>query len=524
MTPDYILRLFRPSVGLALHRVFLLYIFCILLLLSFCKSRFIINFVLAVFFLITTAQMMHLGYFGAFIMPDDILKITTEYRDILETAVVERQKFYKVALIVLPPYAAIFFIFNYIFKSFKNIKGVSAVILSFFLLIPWRGYDIQKRAYFWPDEGRFILQNSLNALSGLAHLNFYKEGVADCIMKHFNRVSVRQMGNPKAKNIVLIIGESCRFDHFSLFGYYRKTTPLLDNLAAQDKRFIYKKGLSLAAATESFFGLFFNLVREPGVTHQFKTKDTNLWRMAKNQGYETFWISMQDSHLMRDTNSQDLDYIFTKENTIQNSVTEEKSIEEFKNIKLAERNFIMLHQKAVHSPYTKNYEHRPDHKIFNDHSTDRQASTINEYDNAIHYNDEILHTLISEIRKRFNDEVYIFFISDHGEHLGENGLYGHVILTQQVAQVPFFFYNVVNDSQLQQKIEHKEWVHQYDLGVILANLMGYEIDNPNYVSNRYYLHGNNFYGDNTFMDVVIDGNKVTIGPETKIVSTEFCGK
>ena len=53
-----------------------------------------------------------------------------------------------------------------------------------------------------------------------------------------------------------------------------------------------------------------------------------------------------------------------------------------------------------------------------------QEELINAYDNTILYTDFIVNSLI-EILKKDNLNSFLVYASDHGESLGENGLYLH---------------------------------------------------------------------------------------------------
>ena len=51
---------------------------------------------------------------------------------------------------------------------------------------------------------------------------------------------------------------------------------------------------------------------------------------------------------------------------------------------------------------------------------------VNAYDNALLYTDHVLATLIGKLQARAKDvDVAMLYVSDHGESLGEHGLYLH---------------------------------------------------------------------------------------------------
>ena len=92
---------------------------------------------------------------------------------------------------------------------------------------------------------------------------------------------------------------------------------------------------------------------------------------------------------------------------------------------------IVLHQMGNHGPaYFKRYpkafeKFKPVCKT-NQLETCSQEEISNAYDNAILYSDYFLAKSINFLKKyTTNFDTSLIYISDHGESLGENGLYLH---------------------------------------------------------------------------------------------------
>lgn len=96
-------------------------------------------------------------------------------------------------------------------------------------------------------------------------------------------------------SILLIVGESLRFDHMSAFSNYpRKTTPKLDAFLNEhpDETFLFERHLPNAAATFwATTGIF--LGRYPGPNRKSLREAPAIWQYAKSVGYSTFIVTSQ---------------------------------------------------------------------------------------------------------------------------------------------------------------------------------------------------------------------------------------
>ena len=92
---------------------------------------------------------------------------------------------------------------------------------------------------------------------------------------------------------------------------------------------------------------------------------------------------------------------------------------------------IVLHQMGNHGPaYSRRYP--PEFERFkpachnNDISRCKDEEIVNAYDNAILYSDWFLVQVINLLRANSSQfEVAMLYVSDHGESLGERGIYLH---------------------------------------------------------------------------------------------------
>jgi lipid A ethanolaminephosphotransferase len=94
-----------------------------------------------------------------------------------------------------------------------------------------------------------------------------------------------------------------------------------------------------------------------------------------------------------------------------------------------EKVFLLLHLRGSHGP---NYadrspkEFRPFTPACDDHVTKCSLETLtNSYDNSTAFTDQVLANLATKIAQRQNLDAAILYLSDHGQSLGEDGLYMH---------------------------------------------------------------------------------------------------
>jgi lipid A ethanolaminephosphotransferase len=91
---------------------------------------------------------------------------------------------------------------------------------------------------------------------------------------------------------------------------------------------------------------------------------------------------------------------------------------------------IVLHQMGNHGPayykrYTKEYEKFKPVCKTNQLEQCKKEEIANGYDNALLYSDMFLAKTI-DFAKKYNDkDVAVLYMADHGESLGENGIYLH---------------------------------------------------------------------------------------------------
>jgi len=169
----------------------------------------------------------------------------------------------------------------------------------------------------------------------------------------FKQSAPSKIGQGSVQNIVLIMGESESAAHLKLFGYGRETSPFLTQLSQAEFKPIVKQSYSAALMTAVSLPSFFNAIPHANGYEQISSGDTNMFRLAKEQGYETYFYSAQAENEMAILNLIGKKWI---DHLIQptqlgygngDNMPDEKLLPLFDKINLQQgKHFIVLHQRG----------------------------------------------------------------------------------------------------------------------------------------------------------------------------------
>ncbi|RDU61103.1 phosphoethanolamine transferase [Helicobacter marmotae] len=140
---------------------------------------------------------------------------------------------------------------------------------------------------------------------------------------------------------------------------------------------------------------------------------------------------------------------------------------------------IVVHLQGSHGPtYYKRY---PDEfRLFtptcdtNELQKCTKEQLVNTYDNTIAYSDYVIAQLIKMLEDKVGFRASLLYISDHGESLGENGIYLHAmpyfLAPKEQTHVPLLFYS--NDGELMRVAKARKDYH-FSHDFIFSSLLGY---------------------------------------------------
>ena len=246
----------------------------------------------------------------------------------------------------------------------------------------------------------------------------------------------------KKKLVVFILGETARAQNFSLSGYDVPTNPLLSN--RNDIVFL-NNFASCGTATAISVPCMFSKFGRNDWSEEKESYENVVDVLAKT-GVRVIW---------RDNNSGGDKALAKRISDVVKyggKVFDDVLLNDFQtNLdKAYEDTFVVLHQEGSHGPtYFKRY---PDAFKKFAPTCDTQEldkcsheQIVNTYNNTILYTDYIIDKTINLLKA--NEDKYettLIYISDHGESLGENGVYLHglpyMIAPENQKHVPALFY------------------------------------------------------------------------------------
>jgi len=238
--------------------------------------------------------------------------------------------------------------------------------------------------------------------------------------------------NSKRKIIIVVVGEAARANRFSLNGYTNDTNPLLKQENIINFSSMYSCGTSTAHSVPCMFSVY-------------DRKDYSYKKGISTENViDVINRTKKVDILWRDNNSDSKgvalrvdyeDYRSPKNNTMCEGECRDEGmlvgLDERINDAQGKDVLIILHQMGNHGPayykrYPKEFEKFTPVCKTNQIEKCSQEEVSNAYDNAILYTDYFLSKVINFLKgySKQNDTAMIY-MSDHGESLGEGGVYLH---------------------------------------------------------------------------------------------------
>ena len=245
-------------------------------------------------------------------------------------------------------------------------------------------------------------------------------------------LDAKKIPDTKRKLTIVVVGEAARANRFSLNGYERQTNPLLQNEDIVNFSNLFACGTSTAISVPCMFSI---LERSNYSDKEAKSTE-NVIDILKRSGINVLWRDNNSDSKGVALRVQYEDFRTTQNNTMCDEECRDEGmlvgLQEYINTQKGDV-LIVLHQMGNHGPaYYKRYP-----KAFEKFTPTCKTNQVeqctkeeigNAYDNAILYTDYFLTQTIAFLKT--NDEKFktaLIYMADHGESLGEKGLYLHGI-------------------------------------------------------------------------------------------------
>jgi len=233
----------------------------------------------------------------------------------------------------------------------------------------------------------------------------------------------------KPRIMVVVLGETARSDHFSVNGYSRDTTPRIEQLAANGGVFSYNEATSCGTATAISVPCMFSFYNADNYDSAARNT-SNVLDVLQTAGIKVTWVE----------NNSGCKNVCDRVDTIMMAEADCGPDGCFDSDMLGELSawmngidrdaIIVLHQMGSHGPA---YFARSPHEFKQflpecetpELTACRREEIVNAYDNSLIVTDHLIAEVIEQVQNDSYVEASVIYVSDHGESLGDNGVYLH---------------------------------------------------------------------------------------------------
>ena len=251
----------------------------------------------------------------------------------------------------------------------------------------------------------------------------------------------------KKNLVILVVGEAARAVNFSLNGYPKETNPRL----SKEKIFNFSNTYSCGTATAASVPCMFSHFNRDNYSRDKADHNENLLDVLTHAGIKVLWRDNNSGckGVCERVETENMEHLHIPGFCGGEECFDMVMLDNLQNYvdKLDSDALIVLHQKGSHGP---GYflRHPAEFSTFSPECTTNQLQecTQDEVTNA--YNDTLLYTdyflaqvigFLQDNGKEFNTAM--IYMSDHGESLGENGIYLHglpyFIAPNEQKHIPF---------------------------------------------------------------------------------------
>jgi lipid A ethanolaminephosphotransferase len=231
--------------------------------------------------------------------------------------------------------------------------------------------------------------------------------------------------------VVLVVGETVRADHLGLNGYSRDTTPLLSKM---ERLISFSQISACGTSTAVSVPCMFSYLGHDNLDVDRARNSENVLDVLSEAGIKVLWRDNNSDSKGVAKRIKSEDFRHPDNNPVCDEECRDigmlSGLQEYIDSTPGDK-LIVLHQMGNHGPayykrYPKDFEVYTPTCQSNELSECSDEEVINAYDNALRYTDYFLSEVIALLKRNTpRYETSMVYVSDHGESLGEKGIYLH---------------------------------------------------------------------------------------------------
>ncbi len=296
------------------------------------------------------------------------------------------------------------------------------------------------------------------------------------------------LAQQKKTVLVLVVGEASRAENYSLNGYDRETNPELKKQNVINFPQASSCGTETAVSVPCMFSWMPRKKYDADLAHH----QEGLMDVLGHAGVNLLWRDNDGgckgacNRIPHTDMTQWKLQQFCKDNSCIDDVNLWRLDDMLDGVK--QDTVLVIHLMGSHGPayyqrYPAQYRHFTPTCDTNEIQDCTHQALMNTYDNTILYTDSVVSKTIDALKARQSTlNTALVYLSDHGESLGENGLYLHgtpyMLAPEQQTHIPFIFWlskdyqqNFGVDAQCLRDQAAKEAVSQDNLFSTVLGMM-----------------------------------------------------
>lgn len=402
-------------------------------LLSIFINRWTLRWLLPILFLATSFAVYFMGRYGVYLDPSMI-------RNVVATDVGEASDLLAWSML---PYILGFGVLPVFLLSRLNIE-LLPIRRAFFRRLGWMGLAIvigvgavllvfqEMASTMRNDKALRYLITPANYLYSTARVFAGQARNVDSIIQPVGedaRLGPRMSSAKKPVALVFVLGETVRAANWGLSGYARQTTPQLAQLDVIN----FGNVTSCGTNTETSVPCMFSAWGRREYNERRIRNSESLLNVVNRAGFRVIWLDNQSGCKGV---CRGVEYARPDSPALckDGECMDEALVESLKATLSETRGNVMvvMHQMGNHGPaYYKRYPEQ--FKAFepacalSDLAQCPREHIVNAYDNAILYTDHVVASTVKHLQALDSHSTALIYVSDHGESLGEDGLYLHGI-------------------------------------------------------------------------------------------------